>query len=189
MRIWGTGLLTGMAITMRNMLRGPITVQYPHEKIQLPERARWALQPKMDEQGNTKCTACMSCVRACPDYIIDLQTTTGDDRSKHIDRMTYEVGACMMCGLCVEACPFDAIEMGQDYELARVSAAELTVDLLVDVPAAAPKRDKPAAAAPAKPAAAAEKPAAGAKPEAADPAPAEAPPAPEATEGGEPTGE
>ena len=44
MSVWGTGILKGMRITMRNMLRGPITVQYPHEKLELPERARWAVQ-------------------------------------------------------------------------------------------------------------------------------------------------
>jgi formate hydrogenlyase subunit 6/NADH:ubiquinone oxidoreductase subunit I len=52
----------------------------------------------------------------------------------------------MMCGLCVEACPFDAIEMSHDYELARRSAADLAYDLLTDTPAAVPKRDKPVAA-------------------------------------------
>ncbi len=66
--------------------------------------------------------------------------TTAEDRSKHIDHWRYEIGACMMCGLCVEACPFDAIEMSHDYELARIDPASLTVDLLTDVAAAQPKR-------------------------------------------------
>lgn len=171
MRVWGTGLLKGMAITMKNMVRGPITVQYPHAKIELPERARWAVRPTYDEEGNPKCTACMSCVRACPDFILDLQATAGEDRSKHIEHFRYELGACMMCGLCVEACPFDAIEMSHDYELARRSAPELAYDLLTDVAAASAKRDRPAAAAPPKP-----------QPEAS---PAQAPPAaPQPEQGG-----
>lgn len=148
--MWGKGLITGMMITMRNMLRGPITLQYPFEKAVLPERARWAVQLKCDESGSHKCTACMACVRECPDYILDLQVTTREDKTKHIDRYTYEIGACMMCGLCVEACPFDAIEMGQDYELAVFSPDDLTIDLLSDVDAASVKRtpraEKPAPA-------------------------------------------
>lgn len=147
MRIWGTGLLNGMRISMRNMFRGPITVQYPKEKLVLPERARWAVQPLYDEQGVAKCTACGTCVKACPDYILQLDVTTDPEtKVKHIDHFSYELGACMMCGLCVESCPFDAIEMGHDYELARTSRDELVYDLLADVDAYKPKRpERPAA--------------------------------------------
>ncbi len=151
MSIWGTGILRGMGISMRNMLRGPITVQYPHEKITLPERARWAVQIKLAEDGAHKCTACLACEKACPDYIIEIDVRSDEARNKNIDRWHYEIGACMMCGLCVEACPFDAIEMGHDYELARYTPEELACDLLTDTPAAKPKRaERPAA--PAQPA-------------------------------------
>lgn len=152
MKIYGTGILKSMLIAYRNMLRTPITVQYPHEKVELPERSRWAVALKCDADGNHKCTACMACERACPDYIIKLDFTTAEDRSKHIDHWRYEIGACMMCGLCVEACPFDAIEMSHAYELARTDPDTLTVELLTDVPAVSPKR-KSAAAATAEPAA------------------------------------
>lgn len=140
MNFWGIGILRGMRITMRNMLRGPITVQYPHERIELPERARWAVAMKLDEDGEHKCTACMACERACPDYIIKIDVTTAEDKTKHIDAWNYEIGACMMCGLCVEACPFDAIEMSHNYELARIDPALLHERLLQDVDAAKPKR-------------------------------------------------
>jgi NADH-quinone oxidoreductase subunit I len=144
--MWGKGLLNGLRISMRNMMRGPITVKYPFERLEIPERARWAVTPKYDEAGNHKCTACMTCVRVCPDHILDLDVTTGEDKSKHIDSFRYELGACMMCGLCVEACPFDAIEMGHDYELAVTDAADLTTELLTDVDAASPpRRERPAA--------------------------------------------
>lgn len=141
MSIWGTGILKGMLITIRNMFRGPITVQYPREKLVLPGRARWAVEMKLDEHGEHKCTACLACERACPDYIIKIDVATDEERNKHIDRWGYDIGACMMCGLCVEACPFDAIRMGKDYELARMNPDELTTALLHDVPAAKPKRN------------------------------------------------
>ncbi len=140
--MWGAGLLNGLRITMTNMLRGPITVKYPYEKLELPERARWAVAPLFDEDGAPKCTACMTCVRQCPDHILDLEVTTAENKSKHIDHFRYEMGACMMCGLCVESCPFDAIEMSHDYELAVLNAEELTYDLLSDVDAASSRRDR-----------------------------------------------
>jgi NADH-quinone oxidoreductase subunit I len=146
-RIYGAGILKSMRIAFRNMMRKPITLQYPHEKLVLPERARWALAQKYYDDGDPKCTGCLACERACPDFIIKIEITTAQDRSKHIDHWRYELGACMMCGLCVEACPFDAIEMSHDYELARVDADALTLDMLVDVPAAQPKRRADAAAA------------------------------------------
>ncbi len=142
MRIWGSGLLNGLRISMRNMFRGPITVQYPFEKVELPERSRWAVAPKFDETGAPKCTACMTCVKTCPDYILALEVTTDPEtRAKHIDHFSYQVGACMMCGLCVESCPFDAIEMSHDYELAKVDPANLEYDLLTDVDAFSKKRE------------------------------------------------
>ncbi|MHB8965452.1 MAG: 4Fe-4S dicluster domain-containing protein [Coriobacteriia bacterium] len=148
--MWGLGLLNGLRISMRNMLRGTITIRYPHERAELPERSRWAVRPKYFEDGSPRCTACMTCVRVCPDHILSLDVTTGEDKTKHIDRFGYEIGACMMCGLCVEACPFDAIKMSHEYELAVTDPALLTENLIEDVDAARaprPRAEKEAAAA------------------------------------------
>lgn len=142
---YGLGILKGMGVAFRNLMRGPITVQYPDERIELPERARWAVIPLYDRDGKLKCTACTNCVRACPDGILDLAITTREDKTKHIDAFTYELGACMMCGLCVEACPFDALAMGHDYELATADVTGLTTTLVADTDAASVKRDKPGA--------------------------------------------
>lgn len=140
MGVYGSGLVKSMRIAFRNMMRTPITVQYPHQRIELPERARWAVAQRFHDDGTTMCTACMACEKACPDFVIAIDVTTAEDRAKHVNSWRYEIGACMMCGLCVEACPYDAIYMGHDYELARIDPSSLVVDLLVDVPADQPKR-------------------------------------------------
>lgn len=140
--MYGLGILKGMAVTMRNMLRGPITVQYPDERLELPERARWAVSHKYDAEGRPKCTACLICVKECPDHILSIETSPAEGGGKHIDRYRYEIGACMMCGLCVEACPFDAIEMSKEYELASADPAALVRVLLSDVDAASPRKAK-----------------------------------------------
>jgi len=139
-RLYGSGIIKSLGIAYRNFFRPAITLQYPHDKAELPERSRWAVRMTCDESGDHKCTACLACERACPDFVIKIDVTTDEERRKHIDRWHYEIGACMMCGLCVEACPFDAIHMSHSYELARIDAASLDEDLLVDVPAVGPKR-------------------------------------------------
>lgn len=148
MKIWGTGLLNGLRISFRNLRRPAITMQYPKVKFDLPERARWAVAPKYDEQGVPKCTGCMTCVKTCPDHVLDLQFTTNEEtKDKHIDVFSYQVAACMMCGLCVESCPFDALKMSHEYELARWAPDQLQYNLLENVEAAKPKREPKAPAA------------------------------------------
>lgn len=154
MPFFGSGILNGLRITLRNMRRGPITLQYPHERNELPERSRWAVQLKLNEDGSHRCTSCQACVRACPDSVLFIDDTTAEDRSKHINLFNYELGACMMCGICVTACPFDAIEMSQNYELSTLDPATMTYPFLEDSPAASAKRKSAAkteAGAPARP--------------------------------------
>lgn len=136
---FGLGLFKSMGIAYKNLFRKKITVQYPHERLEIPERARWAVEHKFYEDGMPKCTACGICERACPDFVIKISSYKGDEGAKRIGSYRYAIGACMMCGLCVEACPFDAIQMGKNYELARFNPDELMVNLLEDVPAADPK--------------------------------------------------
>lgn len=138
--MWGTGIIKGFGITIKNMFRPIITVQYPEQRLTLPERARWTVSPKYDADGNPKCTACLICVRECPDHVLRIEASTRPGGGKHIDLSVYELGACMMCGLCVAACPFDAIEMSHEYELATRDHDDLVRVLLRDVDAASTRR-------------------------------------------------
>jgi NADH-quinone oxidoreductase subunit I len=148
--MWGLGIIKGFGITMKNMFRPVITVQYPEQKLELPERARWAVHQKFNEDGSPKCTACLICVKECPDHVLRLESSPKEEGGKRIDAYVYEVGACMMCGLCVAACPFDAIEMSHEYELATRDHDDMVRVLLCDVDAASTRRAS--AAAPAAPA-------------------------------------
>ena len=48
----------------------------------------------------------------------------------------------MFCNLCVEACPFGAIIMSHDYELAVYNKEELEVDLVSEKYALTGKQEK-----------------------------------------------
>ena len=135
-------MLKGMWTTAKAFGRGPVTLQYPDVRQELSPRFRGAVAVLYDEDGAPKCTACMNCVRACPDEVLALDFETDEDKNKRIVTFGYELGACMFCGLCVEACPFSALEMSDEYELAVPDTASLDRVLLADIAAASPKKKR-----------------------------------------------
>ena len=42
----------------------------------------------------------------------------------------FEPGKCILCGICVDACPYDALRCGPDYELSHENRGMPIVDLL-----------------------------------------------------------
>lgn len=59
--MYGTGLLKGMAITLKYFLSRKITVQYPEQMPELQERFRGRLYLEFE-----KCIVCGMCTKACP---------------------------------------------------------------------------------------------------------------------------
>ncbi len=105
--MYGFGIAKGMATTFKQLFRRPFTVQFPEEVRTIPARARTNLL-WFDE----RCTGCSTCAQACPDGCILVETRpTPDGR---LEKVRYEIDfrLCMYCGLCVEACPYEAIQAG-----------------------------------------------------------------------------
>jgi ferredoxin len=50
--------------------------------------------------------------------VIKIEQHAGPDRKKVLDRFDLDMGGCIECALCVEACPFRAITMAPDFEMA-----------------------------------------------------------------------
>lgn len=105
--MFGLGIARGMAITLRHVFEKPFTVQYPEEQRPIPQRARTNLM-----WFEERCTGCSTCAQACPDGCILVQTSPAEDRSLNVDRYEIDFRLCMYCGLCVEACPYEAIQVG-----------------------------------------------------------------------------
>lgn len=143
----GLGILRGLAVTLRHFVltvtggrmtrqqagapavrqdpgedaRGVFTVQYPEQKLALPERFRsFPILLYEDETGQDRCTSCGICAKVCPPQCIWIVRSAGPD-GKPIPQpaeFIIDTSICMSCGLCAEYCPFDAIKMDHEYELA-----------------------------------------------------------------------
>jgi NAD(P)H-quinone oxidoreductase subunit I len=119
---FGLGIIKGMTVTVRHLLRHPTVNQYPEQRLNVSRRIRgnelvWS---------RTRCTGCATCAKACPQGAIELVTAANPYNNKY-DVKTYRVdtGYCIQCGLCVEACPFDALFMGYSYERAKYRRGEV----------------------------------------------------------------
>jgi len=100
---------------------GLLTIQYPEEKRLLPERFRYIPMLIWDsEKREDRCTACGICAKVCPPQCIWI-VRDSDENGKPVTRCSefyIDAAVCMSCSFCVEFCPFDAIKMNHDYELA-----------------------------------------------------------------------
>ncbi len=104
-------------------VEGLFTVQYPEEKMPVPEEFRFLpfLIYEIEDSGAKKyrCTACGICAKVCPPQCIWITRKTDPETGKPIAQPeSYQIDTdiCMNCGLCVEYCPFDAIKMDHDFE-------------------------------------------------------------------------
>jgi NADH-quinone oxidoreductase subunit I len=125
----GLGLLKGLGVTLRTMLRPAVTQQYPHVKPDLPARTRGVIALK-----EANCTVCYKCSRECPDWCIYIDAhkeshePAGGGRARSVkvlDRFAIDYALCMYCGICVEVCPFDALFWSPEFEY-----GEYRIDLM-----------------------------------------------------------
>jgi NADH-quinone oxidoreductase subunit I len=166
------GLLSGMWMTIRYMVRFDqvITQQYPEnrDRLVLPNRYKGQVELVKDPAtGLYKCHGCGVCVKACPNNSIFVERDRDPVTKKpRLQKYVYHFERCTLCGLCVDSCKFEALQMGQRFETAVYDPQELTLLLNDQVPpvnlpqgspgastapAPAPAASTPAASTPAEP--------------------------------------
>ena len=117
-----------MAMTLRNLLRRPVTVQYPTVKRVYPDRFRGILALTYDrETGEENCIGCRLCEYICPPQVIKVEMLKGEKRN-FAKTFTLELYSCEFCELCVQVCPTDAIIMLKTFDLATADRRELLLD-------------------------------------------------------------
>jgi NADH-quinone oxidoreductase subunit I len=143
--------LKGLLVTLKSTGRGlrkPVTRQYPaagnllgHHDEPTPVQDRFMGFPALtwDEDVNEPfCTSCMVCIRQCPTQCMSsvmkdnpLHEEGKSSRRKIVDSFEINLNRCILCGICVEVCNFDAIVMTHEHEMSTFSRNGDRVDLPV----------------------------------------------------------
>ena len=129
-------LAVGMKTTLKEYFTAKSTEQYPENRkttLHVASRHRGRLVFKRNEDGSYKCTACTLCEKSCPNGTIKIlseMVTMEDGKKKRVLRdYQYDLGDCMFCQLCTNACNFDAIEFTNDFENAVFDRKSLVLHL------------------------------------------------------------
>ena len=117
-------LAVGLKVTLQEYFTPKSTEQYPENRkttLHVAKRHRGRLVFKRDAEGNSLCTACTLCEKTCPNGSIKIVSemvtdeATGKKKKQLVDYQ-YNLGDCMFCQLCTNACNFGAIEFTNDFE-------------------------------------------------------------------------
>jgi Ni,Fe-hydrogenase III small subunit/formate hydrogenlyase subunit 6/NADH:ubiquinone oxidoreductase subunit I len=101
-------------ISLARLRQGHRTIPYPAQVPVLPDRFRGL--PVVD---SSKCPdGCRACAETCPTDAI-----TVDQQGLRLD-----LGRCLFCTECVEACPEGALRFSQDHRLATRTREDLVYD-------------------------------------------------------------
>ncbi len=109
---------------------GVTTVQFPSQKMPIPEVARYQLDVEMDD-----CIVCDLCAKACPVDCIDIEaikateaigkTSDGSVKRLYAAKFDIDMAKCMYCGLCTVVCPTECITMTDQYDRSTPKLTEL----------------------------------------------------------------
>lgn len=142
----------GLKTTLKEYFTPKSTEQYPENRkttlhISPRHRGRLVFKRVTEEElndpqiqkrglkvGDYKCTACTMCEKACPNETIKITSPMEADpetgrKKKVLDDYQYDLGDCMFCQLCVNACNFDAIHFTNDFENAVFDRSKLVLHL------------------------------------------------------------
>jgi NADH-quinone oxidoreductase subunit I len=135
-------MVRGFATTIKHLLEGPVTIQYPEEERPVRERFKGRHALKRYDNGLEKCIGCSLCAAACPADAIWVEAAENTDEERYSPgeryAKTYEINMlrCIFCGYCEDACPTEAIVLEHEYRLSFNDRRDAiyTKEMLIDPP-------------------------------------------------------
>ncbi len=139
-------VLVGMKVTLRHLFTPSVTLQYPDQRLDLPERSRMRLFNKIED-----CIGCGQCVRACPVNCIWMVTekrgkeeppifaSDGTPIKLRVTQFDIDMSLCCYCNLCTYPCPTHCLYMTREYEFATYDKQDLLYRFAKDKPLGPPK--------------------------------------------------
>lgn len=100
---------------------GHVTLQYPHQKLDVPDNGRYQLDCEIDD-----CIVCDKCAKVCPVDCIEIEaikspelirtTSDGSPVRLHAAKFDIDMAKCCFCGLCTTVCPTECLTMNSEYD-------------------------------------------------------------------------
>jgi len=98
---------------VKNLFSKPMTVQFPHQSIPIPDGYRGEQIFDIDS-----CTACGLCSRICPNRAIEMVAAPDEYKDKYPKEYPkIDLGKCCFCGLCQDICPKGGITLTKGFFL------------------------------------------------------------------------
>jgi NADH-quinone oxidoreductase subunit I len=124
-------LWKGFGLTFKTMFRPIVTIQYPERKREPEPRFHGRHVLNRHPDGLEKCVGCELCAWVCPADAIYVQGEDNTPQARYSPAERYAADyqinylRCILCGLCIEACPTRALTMTHEYELSGDSREAL----------------------------------------------------------------
>lgn len=110
---------------------GLVTVQYPHEKLPIPDNGRYRLHNEIDD-----CIVCDKCAKVCPVDCITIEAikateeigraSDGSPIRLYAGKFDIDMAKCCYCGLCTVVCPTECLTMEKTFDYSEFELGKLT---------------------------------------------------------------